>query len=132
MSLLWALVPAVATAGAPCFPYGPATVELSGKVVLETFWGPPNYGEDPKSDSRETQALLVLDHPICVAAGSGEDEPPEQQQTKITLVPQNGEKLAAFANQRARVVGALFHAFDGHHHTPLLVEIESITKARGR
>src|SRR5258705_13599459 len=36
-------------------------VTLVGTIVSRTFYGPPNYGEDPKIDSKERQYILLLD-----------------------------------------------------------------------
>jgi hypothetical protein len=52
--------------------YDPAVVELTGTVVLEEFFGPPGFGEDPKTDSRELYAILVLDAPVSVEGVPGE------------------------------------------------------------
>lgn len=37
---------------------------LSGYVIQEREWGPPNFGEDPKTDSRFTATLIKLDTPL--------------------------------------------------------------------
>src|SRR5260370_41839008 len=46
--------------------YEPEKVTLKGKVVSRTFYGPPNYGENPKTDSRESQYILILDSAVYV------------------------------------------------------------------
>jgi hypothetical protein len=32
--------------------YEPSNVQLSGTIVYEQFYGPPNFGEDPKTDAK--------------------------------------------------------------------------------
>ena len=36
-----------------------------GRLTVETFYGPPGYGEDPINDSKEDHCILVLeDEPL--------------------------------------------------------------------
>jgi hypothetical protein len=67
--------------------YGPEKVTLIGKLVSRTFYGPPNYGENPKTDSKESQYVLLLDSPIDVV-GSKDDllTETEREVRRITLV----------------------------------------------
>jgi hypothetical protein len=44
--------------GAAALSYEP-TVEITGTVVLEEHFGPPGFGEDPKTDSRGLFAFLI-------------------------------------------------------------------------
>src|SRR5690606_37868318 len=46
--------------------YWPAVVELKGELSVETFFGPPNFGEDPETDTKERHWILTLDKPINV------------------------------------------------------------------
>jgi len=48
--------------------YEPAVVELEGKLRVKTFYGPPNFGENPKTDLKERCWILSLDKPINVHA----------------------------------------------------------------
>jgi hypothetical protein len=108
-------------------------VQLSGRVVLRTFPGPPNYESIRKGDRAETQLLLKLDQPICVLADAkdalGSED--ERDQRLVTLVTGSGITLANYARARVRVEGTLFHAHTGHHRTPVLVEVRRITRVGG-
>lgn len=108
-------------AASPCLHYGGDPIALTGKVTFETFYGPPNYGENPKTDSQETQAILVLVKPICVKAGPGIDEEREKGQQKITLVPSPGFNPPRYLGKIITVEGTLFHAYTAHHRTPVLM-----------
>lgn len=121
--LLTASLPAVA---ASCLHYGGSPVNLSGKIKLQTFFGPPNYGENPDTDSRETQAILALAKPICVEANQVEYEEAEQNQLEVTLVPLKKENLKSYEGKQIAVQGVLHHAHTGHHHTPVLIQIMQI------
>jgi hypothetical protein len=96
---------------------------------LETFYGPPNYGENPKTDSRETQAILVLAKPICVDASPSTYEERESKQRKITLVPPLGVNLGSYGGRFVTVTGTLFHAHTGHHHTQVLMQVAGSEEA---
>ena len=109
----------------PCFQYLQDGVELSGTVFLKTFFGPPNYGEDPKTDAREQQALLRLDHPFCVNALPSDYDEAEKEQHVVTLVPLGRFDLGPFAGKHVVVSGSLFHANTAHHHTPVLIDLRT-------
>jgi len=52
------------------FHYEPAKVQISGRVILQKFFGPPNFGEDPKTDAKIDVLELKLDRPIDVGPAS--------------------------------------------------------------
>lgn len=54
-------VPAMA---APFFYSNDDAGALVGKVTWQTFFGTPNFGEQPETDSRETQTIVHLEMPI--------------------------------------------------------------------
>ena len=110
-----------------CLNYG-TTVTLHGHVVLRTFYGPPNYGEHPETDSRETQAILLLGQPICTLANPRNYEDAEKNQKEITLVPPLGSGFSRYSGQRVSVDGTLFHAHTGHHRTSLLMSVKNISE----
>lgn len=114
--------PVLSAHAAPCFKYDTETVVLQGRVRVETFYGPPNYGESPATDSKERQAILHLKQPLCTLAS--DDDPAETHQRRVTLVPRGGLSLHAFAGKEVSVTGKLFHATTGHHHTPVLISVE--------
>ena len=108
---------------AACLQYNQDGIKLIGRIELRTFFGPPNYGENPDTDSRETQALLVLDKPVCVQADTKTFEDAENDQTEVTLVPVGKVAFSQFDKRHVEVVGSLFHAISGHHHTPVLISV---------
>jgi len=104
-----------------CEKYGLPGTTLVGTVTVETFYGPPGYGESPETDSKEPQLILHLAKPLCTLAS--DEDPAEQDQVKVTMVPMGNLSLRAFVNKTVAVRGSLFHAFTGHHHTAVLIEI---------
>ncbi|MCQ8115936.1 DUF4431 domain-containing protein [Methylomonas rosea] len=109
-----------------CLHYGENPVMLAGTLEIQSFYGPPNYGETPRLDANETQAILRLSAPICVEANPALYAEKEQHQTQVTVVPLKNENLKDYDGKQTRVKGRLFHAVTGHHHTAVLVEIERI------
>src|SRR5260370_29724887 len=110
--------------------YEPEKVTLTGRVVYRTFYGPPGYGENPKTDSRETQDILLLDSPVDVIA-TGNDpltDQTERRVTRITLVIDHSIKR--LIGKRVIIEGTLVHAHTGHHHTKVLMDVSSIKRAR--
>ena len=107
--------------------YETKNVVLTGRIVYRTFYGPPNYGETPKIDSRETQAILLLDSPIDVI-GTPNDEIDETERgvKAITLVSERS--LRSFVGKRVTAQGSLFHAHTGHHHTKVLMSVSSVKR----
>ena len=124
--LMFLFAPSLPAVAAPCLHYGGSPVTLNGKVKLQTFFGPPNYGENPDIDSRETQAILLLENPVCVEANPKDYEEAEQNQREVTLVPLGKENLKNYEGKQVLIQGTLYHAQTGHHHTPLLIEIKRI------
>jgi hypothetical protein len=121
--LLWASASAFADDG--CLQYGRTDISLTGRVASREFYGPPGYGRAPATDTRERQVVLQLDKPLCVErSGDGYDEG-ERGQVIVTLAPVSPEvSLLPYLDRRVRVQGRLFHAFNRHHHTPVLIELE--------
>lgn len=115
---------------ASCLHYEATPVTLSGKITLRTFYGPPNYGENPDTDSRETQAILLLSKPICVSASPSTDDAAERNQFKVTLVPPPGIDFGLYKGKKVSLSGTLFHANTGHHHTQVLMQVKNIEVGR--
>uniref|UniRef100_A0A7C4M0N2 DUF4431 domain-containing protein n=1 Tax=candidate division CPR3 bacterium TaxID=2268181 RepID=A0A7C4M0N2_UNCC3 len=102
---------------------------VSGKLVVTNFYGPPGYGEDPENDSVEKQCILYLDGPIDVVATNPKEEIDitEKNVKKITLVPSKGMNCNIINKKRIRATGTFFHASTGHHHTDILMDVDSFS-----
>ena len=117
-------------AGADWYEYEPAVVELEGTLVIKTFFGPPNYGEDPETDEKEETRILSLDKPINIRSKDENDPvlgPTESDVREVQLVFDG--KLRKWVGKKLIVKGTLFHAHTGHHHTDVLLAVESISPA---
>lgn len=111
--------------------YWPMVVELKGKLIIRWYYGPPNYGENPKTDSRELLPILVLSKPVNVRGSPDPDAGPDRVSVedvrKMELVLTIPHKNIIGKN--VVVKGTLFHGFTGHHHTDVLMKVESISLA---
>lgn len=123
-ALTFAFVATSTAAAAPACARYDTAISLSGTVTLRTFFGPPNFGEDPETDSKVTQAILKLDRPLCVLESDSEEA--ERGQREITLVPSGKMSLRFLDKKRVRATGSLYHGFNGHHNTPLLIQLSSL------
>jgi hypothetical protein len=118
-------VKAANAAGGKCLEYGPAIVTLTGTIVRQMEYGPPNYGEDPAHDAKEVYWYLELHDPICVGGKKDHSEEMDEEKNirKIQIVYPNGyPKGDHWINHRAAIAGTLFDAVSGHHHTKVLIE----------
>jgi hypothetical protein len=113
-----------------CFNYEPDAVTLSGTIKPRTFAGAPNYESVAKGDAREDVWLLELRKPICVAAKG--DSEAENDVTEVQLVFSEGQKqydrYRSLRGRRVTVIGTLFHAETGHHHTKILLTVTDISR----
>ena len=89
-----------------------------GTLTVETFYGPPGYGEDPLNDSKEQHSILVL------------EEEPLGDTAKIQVVYLGDEDISNLTNKKVRVIGTFFSSHTGHHNTPILIEARQILLAK--
>jgi hypothetical protein len=108
--------------------YQPTVVELTGTLSVKTYYGPPNYGENPDTDAKEALPILILSKPINVRgnpdpkAAFDRKSVEDVQEIQLVLTAPHKE----FIGKTVLVKGALFHAFTGHHHTDVLMDVRSI------
>ncbi|MBL8998776.1 MAG: DUF4431 domain-containing protein [Gemmatimonadetes bacterium] len=111
-------------ANSSCLAYG-APVALSGTLHRETHPGPPNYESVSAGDVAETGFYLHLAAPICTreSAEHAPDEAATENVLRVQLVLDSAgfERMRPQLSSSIRVRGALFSAYTGHHHAPLLM-----------
>jgi hypothetical protein len=109
------------------FKFEPAVVTLTGKLVKKEFFGPPGYGENPKTDSKVQAAILLLANPIKVVAEKDDQFNETRDNIKeVQLINVKGIDLSKFFRKKVKVTGKLSSAITGHHHTDVLIEIDDI------
>jgi Domain of unknown function (DUF4431) len=116
----------------------PKEVTLSGELIERTYWGPPNWGEQPATDRLEEAWILVLDAPACVMADHANQNNDQAEfnvivmQLVVTDAGPGNENLKQVENlvgRRVTVVGALGHAVTGHNRTPVMLMVASIASS---
>jgi hypothetical protein len=111
--------------------YEPETVELAGRLVIQTKYGPPNFGEDPKTDQKLRVPILILTDAVSMIPdrGDGFNAQPAYGIKQVQLVFINaGITYKNLIGQPVVVKGMLFHAFTGHHYTDVLLQVNSLER----
>jgi Domain of unknown function (DUF4431) len=121
-------LPCGASSEAPWLEFQPSPVSLTGQFELVVRFGPPNYGEDPKSDSKLDVPMLLLDEPIRVRGRPGDeidDESVEGIRMVQLLLPNNVDRQALIG-KKVTVNGELSHATRGPEFTPIVMTVKKI------
>lgn len=109
------------------YKFEPAVVELLGTLIEKVYYGPPGYGENPKTDSKEHAAILQLSKPIKVVAGKGDKFNETRDKVKeVQVINIKGISLSMYFQKKIKVTGKLSSAITGHHHTDVLIEVDEI------
>jgi hypothetical protein len=107
-------------------------VTLHGTVSRETFPGPPNYESIKDGDRPETSWFLDLTHPVCAQEDKTDLLKPGQEGVRrIQLVVSQAMCLShkKLVGKRVAVTGTLFGEHTGHHHTPVLLTVNTLERA---
>ncbi len=93
---------------------------------MRLFYGPPNFGENPKTDSKELHRILVLDTPINVRGQTDMDRGNDRVENVQEVQLVTAKPLKEMIGKKVIVKGTLFRAHTGHHHTDVLIIVQSI------
>ena len=105
---------------AGCLAYEPQTVTLTGSVQRVMAYGPPNFGENPRTDAKEPYLALTLPTPVCVQGDPAQDDPEADVRVlQIAFVSIPFDRT--IAGSKVRITGTLMHQMTGHHHTRVLI-----------
>jgi hypothetical protein len=117
-----------------CLAYEPSVVTLSGTLVRKTLPGPPNYESIQKGDRAETSWHVQLAKPVCVDEDKNDPRlNPAQKDIRsvqLVLTPEMYEKYKSLVGKQVRATGTLFGEHTGHHHTPVLLTIQTMTAGK--
>ena len=130
VTLLLAVIHPTTTHAQRWLSYEPQTVELDGRLVIQSRYGPPNYGEDPKTDEKVRVPILVLKNGVSVLPGQEVGYyPAVYRTTRIQLAfIDSGITYRNLIGQNVVVTGSLFHAHTGHHYTDVVLKVNSIER----
>jgi len=121
--------------------YEPAKVQLSGTMVTEPFYGPPNFGEDPAKDKKVQVLELKLDAPVDVIVipptGIGNDTLKSRGNdlesfygvTRVGLVDLQFKtrNIEEFLGQHVTVTGTLHEKDNGLQYVNVLLIVDKIS-----
>jgi hypothetical protein len=112
---------------AGCLAYD-ETVTLTGTVLLRKI----DYkkGDDMPPEGSVSFPLLVLDQPICLRPGGDEHDVAESMEWTLHISDTCSRGWPA--SSRVRVTGTLFHHFNWHHHSKVLIVAKQIVRLDGR
>ena len=81
-------------------------------------------------DTPETYWVLTLKQDACVQGDPGDDLNTEDEENvqAFQLILDNYDKYRKLVGKGAIVKGTLLQGFTGHHHTPVLLYVDSIKK----
>lgn len=107
--------------------FEPTESVISGTIKIETFFGPPGFGENPETDRRDNSYILNLDNPINVISKDKDDDfnRTTYNVSKIHLTASDA-KLTNYKNKFVRLTGTFFSADNGNHHTDVLMFVTKI------
>lgn len=105
------------------------TVEVRGILRREIHPGPPNYESVAGGDAEETGFYVHLAETVCTLATRGSPDPGEEpldsvRRVQLVLDSVGYARLRPQLDHQVTVRGTLFSAFTGHHHAPLLLQVE--------
>jgi hypothetical protein len=115
--------------------YEPASVELHGRLTVELKYGPPNFGENPKTDKRVKVPIVVLTKAINIRGtpGAVHNAMPVAGARRIQLVfTDPAPDYKSLVGRDIVVKGTLFHAETGGHYTHVVMSVQSIEPKRRR
>jgi hypothetical protein len=110
-------------------------IELSGVLHRQVRWGPPNFGENPVTDSTFIAWIISLSEPLVVQGGvqfGGKSQPSVSQIALISYsykVPFDAERLQPLDGKLVVVTGKLWPATTPEVGTPIILVTKTIKPA---
>ena len=116
-------------AGKLCFHEG-KIVRVLGRVSRRTFYGPPNFGETPKSDRRVTVQVIRFNRPLwpCELSDFDDVDRPGAPAREAVIVALAGQRLR---EGRQTIVGQLEHSDNANQFLEYIFVLANGRDARG-
>jgi hypothetical protein len=115
--------------------FEPCISVITGKLKVEMYYGPPNYGETPSTDSKEYSYVFYPDKAIDVIQRDSSNSSNYSDKTtrnvkKFQLAPTGNITLHPYVNKKLKITGEFFGAITGHHHTDVLMSVEKVEQLK--
>ncbi len=104
------------------------TVRLVGHMETRTFFGPPGYGENPGSDSRETVPILFLENTLAEVVPQLAGTRFGDEITVHLILNEMPPMLQQDGPHCVALSGVLVPRLTGHHHTAVLIDVEELQR----
>jgi hypothetical protein len=106
-------------------------ISIQGTLQVGEFLGPPNYGENPKTDRREFPYYMQLPATLSVqlkkkSISDIPNDPFENDFFIQLIVTEEKLEINKFVGRKVNIFGNLVQASTGHHRTPLLLEVKEV------
>jgi hypothetical protein len=116
--------------GETAAPARPEPSTLEGDVFAHCAYGPPNYGEDPSTDSRENFAVFVLEEPLTQVcpAERGSECVPQVVMFHVSALSETGiARPETLVGRHIRFsVSEYQTAETGHHHSRIVLWYDGV------
>jgi len=110
------------------FFYEPSVSTVNGIITKEVHYGPPNFGENPETDSKDTIYVVALIKKISVYPSR--DTEKENSNTdslfnidKMQVIGLDKKTLENNIGKEVKLTGTLFEAISGNHYTKVLINV---------
>jgi hypothetical protein len=110
--------------------YEPEVVEIEGRLMVQRKYGPPNFGENPRTDSKVRVPLLVLSEVVNIRGDPRDAVNSEVRAVRRIQLVFFDTSYKKFIGKRVLVKGTLFHANTGGHYTDVVMSVRSISSIR--
>jgi hypothetical protein len=109
--------------------------QLTGHVIRKIFAGPPGYADISQGDASECVPVLRLTHSLCVTGVRGAKGQRQQWVREVQLLDtreQLHQPDGHVCKHRCVVSGELARADSGHHHLPVLMDVDQVAQPEPR
>lgn len=104
-------------------------VALVGKIKKKMIYGAPGFGEEPKTDRKVMIYVLVLEHPIFIAANpnsiDGVDTGEHAEVKEIHPYPYSF-KFSKYKIKKVEVQGTLHESITAMDYTDVYMDVDEI------
>jgi hypothetical protein len=111
-----------------CFKYDPAMITVIGILKSKVYPGEPNFVSIEAGDEPETIYFIELKPPICTITRQESWMLGHERISEVQLAVSKLQfgQLDANLGKVVTIKGSLFEAFDEHHHTPVLMDVNTL------
>lgn len=104
-------------------------VSLSGIVKEESFYGPPNWGEDKENDQKLHYWILHLNNPLKCVTDVNNQKNGWDREIQLILSDDDYKYRRFQLNHQVTVDGKIMLAISGYHMTSVLLDDASFYSA---